>query len=68
MKTTLITAEKPTQLMTSKKEYPENYGWWISELNSLGVNTKELRDVQALENLTDDLKQTFIHEYKTRYS
>jgi hypothetical protein len=68
MKTTLITAEKTTQLMTSKKEYPENYGWWVSELNSLGVNTKELRDVQALENLTDDLKQTFIHEYKTGYS
>ena len=50
----------------------KKYGWWISELNSMGVNTeaknKELRDVQALENLTDDLKQTFIHEYKTRYS
>ncbi|MGB6530226.1 MAG: hypothetical protein WBF33_19155 [Candidatus Nitrosopolaris sp.] len=50
----------------------KKYGWWISELNSMGVNTeaknKELMDVQALENLTDDLKQTFIHEYKTRYS
>ncbi|MFY9872121.1 MAG: hypothetical protein WAK17_20615 [Candidatus Nitrosopolaris sp.] len=50
----------------------KKYGSWISELNSMGVNTeaknKELMDVQALENLTDDLKQTFIHEYKTRYS
>lgn len=41
---TLTTAEKTTQLMVTKKEYPENYGWWISELNSLGVDTKELRE------------------------
>ena len=44
----------------------------ISELNSLGFNTEtkneELRDVQALDNLTDEVKQNFIHEYKTRYS
>ena len=58
--------------MATTKEYPEKYGWWISELNSLGVNTEakndELRDVQALENLTDEVKQNFIHEYKTHYS
>ena len=69
---TLTTAEKTTQLMATKKEYPEKYGWWISELNSLGINTEatneEVGDVQALENLTDDVKQNFIHEYKTRYS
>ena len=50
--------------MATKKKYPEKYGWWISELNSLGVNTEvkneELMDVQALENLTDELKQNFI--------
>jgi hypothetical protein len=58
--------------MATKKEYPEKYGWWITELNSLGINTEtkneELRDVQALENLTDEVKQNFIHEYKTSYS
>ena len=66
---TLTTAEKTTQLMATKKEYPEKYGWWISELNSLGINTGALGSggVQALENLTDDVKQDFIHEYKTRY-
>ena len=37
---TLTTAEKTTQLMATKKEYPEKYGWWISELNSLGINTE----------------------------
>ena len=23
--------------MSIMKEYPEEYGWWINELNSLGV-------------------------------
>ena len=78
MQRTLTTAQKNTQLLVGingRRDLSmatEKYGWWISELNSLGVNTEakneELRDVQALENLTDDLKQTFIHEYKTGYS
>jgi hypothetical protein len=50
------------------KDYPEKYSWWISELNSLGINTEakyeELTDIQALEDLTDNVKQNFIHEYK----
>ena len=54
--------------MAIKKNYPEKYGWWISELNSLGINTEakdeELTDIQALEDLTDNIKQNFIHEYK----
>ena len=66
---TLTTAEKPTQLMATIKDNPEKYGWWKSELNSLGVNMLwQVGGVQALENLTDDVKQNFIHEYKTRYS
>ena len=55
-------------LMATKNEYPEKYAWWINELKSLGVKTdnknQELKDVQSLENLTDDVKQNFIHEYK----
>lgn len=51
-----------------KNEYREKKAWWINELNSLGVKkdekNEELKDVQALENLTDDVKQIFIHEYK----
>jgi hypothetical protein len=42
------------------EDYPEIYGWWISELNSLGINTEakdeELTDIQALEDLTDKTK------------
>ncbi len=50
------------------QDYPEKYGWWISELNSLGINTEakdeELTDIRALEDFTDNRKQNFIHEYK----
>jgi hypothetical protein len=57
--------------MTTQNEYPEKYGWWISELNSLGINSdaknEESTDVQGLENLTDDVKQTFIRDYRTYY-
>jgi hypothetical protein len=56
--------------MATRNEYPEKYAWWINELNSLGIKKDEkiedLRDTQALENLTDDVKQIFIHEYRDR--
>jgi hypothetical protein len=58
--------------MADKNEYPEKSGWWISELNSLGINTdgknEKSTDVQGLEDLTDDVKQNFIRDYKTCYS
>jgi hypothetical protein len=54
--------------MTTRNEYPERYAWWINELKSLGIKQDEksegLRDIQALENLTDDVKQLFIHDYR----
>ena len=56
--------------MTTRNEYPEKNAWWINELISLGIKKdekiEELRDTQALENLTDDLKQLFIHDYIDR--
>jgi hypothetical protein len=30
------------------QDYPEKYGWWISELNSLGINT-EAEDVELTD-------------------
>lgn len=54
--------------MATSNEYPEKYAWWINELKSLGIKQdgklEELLDIQALENLTDDVKQLFIHDYK----
>ena len=56
--------------MATRKEYPEKDAWWINELSSLGIKKDEkiegLKDTQALENLTDVLKQLFIHEYIDR--
>jgi hypothetical protein len=52
-----------------ENEHPEEKTWWINELNSLGVNKdNNNEELQTLENLTDDVKQMFIHEYKTSYS
>lgn len=52
--------------MATRNEYPEKNTWWINELNSLGVNDKNIegRSTQALENLADDLKQSFLRNYK----
>ena len=55
-------------IVANIKEHPERHAWWISELKSLGIKvddkSEELKDVQAIENLTDDVKQMFIHYYK----
>ena len=55
-------------MTTTRNEYPEKYAWWINELKSLGIKqdekNEELRDIQAVENLTDDVKQLFIHDYR----
>ena len=54
--------------MATRNEYPEKYGWWINRTKSLGIKqdekNEELRDIQAVENLTDDVKQLFIHDYR----
>jgi hypothetical protein len=54
--------------MTTRNEYPEKYAWWINELKSLGIKqdekNEESGDIQAVENLTDDVKQLFIHDYR----
>jgi hypothetical protein len=46
-------------------------GWWINELESLGVDTKsntnELKDKQENSNLVEAIKQTFMQEYKQTY-
>ena len=54
--------------MAIKNEHPEKYGWWLNELESLGVSPKvcnELNDMQEVSNLTEILKQTFYQQYKT---
>jgi len=53
--------------MATKNEHPEKYGWWLNELESLGVSPKrcnELNNKQEVSNLTENLKQVFYQEYK----
>ena len=43
-------------------EYPEKHSWWLNELESLGVNTREenqLKDPNITSELTVDIKQMF---------
>jgi hypothetical protein len=42
----------------------------INELESLGFNREDLResnDIYEIENLVDDIKQTYIQEYRSSY-
>jgi hypothetical protein len=61
------------KLAINDNEQSEKVGWWINELDSLGIeksssNKNELKNSQELEDLTDDIKQTFIHDYKICYN
>jgi hypothetical protein len=57
--------------MSIMKEYPEEYGWWINELDSLGVKEGKRHDKsnkQQLKDLADNTKQHLYNEYKNLYS
>ena len=57
--------------MSTKKEYPEKYDWWISELDSLGIKMKrrnDMNDRKEITDLTENIKQTLFQEYKTVYN
>ena len=51
-------------IMATTREHPERYGWWINELDSLGIRVKRknefnnLREIRSLvENIKHDLYQ-----------
>jgi hypothetical protein len=55
----------------AKDNEKSQVNWWISELDSLGMKKnkqEESNKGQLLENLTDDIKQKFIYDYKACYS
>ena len=54
-------------------EKSQKANWCINELDSLGINKskqeeEESNKGQELEDLTDDIKQKFIYDYKTCYN
>jgi hypothetical protein len=73
---TLIISNAKTINITNAKdnEKSQKVNWWISELDSLGMkksnsnDKKQSNKSQELEDLTDDIKQKFIYDYKTCYS
>jgi hypothetical protein len=57
--------------MSNKKEHPEKYGWWISELDSLGIKRirrNDMKDRKQITDLTENTKQTLFQEYKSVYN
>jgi hypothetical protein len=56
--------------MATMREHPERYGWWINELESLGISVKkinELNDLDEIRDLTEIIKQDKYLDYKTDY-
>jgi len=54
--------------MGSSREHPHRYGWWINELESLGVSVKkinEFNDLDEIRDLTEIIKQDKLLDYKT---
>jgi hypothetical protein len=52
-------------------EHPEQYSWWLNELESLGVNTLEkhgLNHHKEASDLTEAVKQTLYEDYLQAYS
>ena len=64
-----------TAVNANDSERSEKISWWINELDSLGTkksssNTEKNKSngSQGLEDLTDDIKQSFIRDYKICYN
>ena len=54
--------------MSTKKEHPQKYSWWISELDSLGIiriKRNDMSDRREITDLTENIKQTLFEEYKS---
>ena len=55
----------------AKAEYPEKYGWWLNELESLGINAKhkeELNDLTEISALAGNIKKLFFEEYQRAFN
>ena len=53
-------------------EHPESYGWWINELESLGVtDAKRFDDLDndkaELKDITENAKEMMLQQYKIAY-
>ena len=54
--------------MATRREHPERYGWWINELESLGVGVKktnEFNDLKEIRSLAEIIKEGLYKDYET---
>jgi hypothetical protein len=54
--------------MATTREHPERYGWWINELESLGISVKktnEFNDLKEIRGLTEIIKHGIYLDCKT---
>ena len=55
----------------AKIEHPKRYGWWLNELESLGISTLQkngVGNIREASDLTDAVKQTLYEEYLGAYN
>ena len=56
--------------MATMREHPERYGWWINELESLGLSVKKINqfnDLDEIRDLAEIIKQDKYLDYMTDY-
>ena len=54
--------------MATMREHPERYGWWINELESLGLSVKKINqfnDLDEIRDLAEIIKQDKYLDYMT---
>jgi hypothetical protein len=52
-------------------DHPERIGWWLNELESLGIRTREKFGDNAqniASTIKDDVKQMFYEEYQKAFN
>jgi hypothetical protein len=58
------------KLYDHSSDFPESLIPWISELESLGIKSEklnELNDVYEVKNLVENIKQTLFQDFKSSY-
>ncbi|MDW0247051.1 MAG: hypothetical protein QOB17_06505 [Nitrososphaeraceae archaeon] len=59
------------RLYTKKTGIPNSLIPWVSELESLGIRSEklnELNDVYEVKNLVENIKQNLFQDFKSSYS
>jgi hypothetical protein len=70
----LDSRDKRTKNTLIEANQSKEVTWWINELDSLGIkkssnnNKNNESNIQELEDDADEIKQTFIHDYKNCYN